>query len=178
MLETYLSKERDGIISEWFECIVTQYAPETAKFLRQQRDQFANPVGAGLRDELGPLFDGLVADADPDQSRESLDRIIRVRAVQDFEPSEALGFLLEIKRIVRDRVGAGNLEVEKELAAFDRRVDRLLLAAVNVFSTCREQVYEIRVKQIRKLSLERMERLNEWRANREKVGGSGATEPH
>lgn len=178
MLQKYLSKERDGIVAEWFECIVTGYAPQTAKFLRQQRDPFANPVGGGLRDELGPLYDGLVAGTDPEDLRPSLDQIIRVRAVQDLKPCDALGFLFDLKRIVRNRVEAEHLGCEPELVSFNDRVDRLVLKAIDVFAACREQVFEIRVKQIRKLSLDRMERLNEWRTNREKVGGPGATEPH
>lgn len=178
MLKEYLSKKRDGIVSEWFECIVTGYAPETAKFLRQQRNPFANPVGAQLRDELGPLYDGLLEGTDPEELTPSLDRIIRVRAIQDLKPSEALGFLFELKRIIRNRVTADHLDVGPELAAFDTRIDRLVLTAIDVFAACREQVFEIRVKQIRELSLDRMERLNEWRSNKHEVGGPETTEPH
>jgi len=177
-LKKHLSTQRNAVVSEWFKHIVTGYAPETAKFLRQQGDPFANPVGAGLREELGPLYDGLLADVDTEQARASLDRIIRVRAVQDFKPSEALEFLFSLKRIVRDRVEKQDLDCSSELAVFESRVDRLMLAAIDVFSACREQVYEIRIQEVRNLSMERMERLNEWRANRDEGGGRGATEPH
>jgi hypothetical protein len=52
---------------------------------------------------------------------------------------------------------------------FNSRVDGVLLTAFNVFSRCREQVYDIRVKEIRNRSLKVMERLNSWRE--ERAGG-------
>jgi hypothetical protein len=178
MLDEYLSEKRDAIVTEWYERITSQYPPETAKFLREQADPFANPVGAGLRDELGPLYDAVVVGNDVARIDQALDRIIRVRAVQAFEPSQALAFLVELKRVIRGRVVSDGLECAAELAALDDRIDGLLLAAVDVYSRCREEIFEIRVKDVRNRSLKMMERLNEWRARRDEVGGPEAAEPH
>jgi hypothetical protein len=178
MLQEFLSQHRAAIVSEWFELILAEYPQETAKFLSQQRDPFANPVGAGLRKELGPLFDGVVSGVDCERLLPALDRIIRVRAVQDFKPSEALGFLLGLKRLIRMRVTASDLEFGGDLAELEARIDRLVLAAFDVYTGCREQVCEIRVEEIRNRSLKMMERLNEWRAQRDGFDDSDVVEPH
>jgi hypothetical protein len=51
-------------------------------------------------------------------------------------------------------------------------VDRVALAAFDVYSACREQVYEIRVRSIRERSMRHVERFNEWRSRRD--GGLAA----
>jgi hypothetical protein len=178
MLGEYLSKHRDAVVAEWYERVISQYPPETARFLRQQPDPFANPVGTALREELGPLYDAFVAGGAGDRIEQSLDRIIRVRAVQDFRPSQAIGFLIELKQLIRGRVASHGLVCESELAALESRLDGLLLVAFDVYSRCREQIHEIRVKDIRNRSLKMMERLNEWRARRDEAGGPEAAEPH
>jgi hypothetical protein len=178
MLDEYLSEKRNAVVAEWYERVTSQYPPETAKFLRQQADPFANPVGAGLREELGPLYDAVVTGDKVDRVDGALDRLIRVRAVQDLKPSEALAFLVELKRVIRARVASDGLECGAELAALDDRIDGVLLAALDVYSRCREEIFDIRVKDVRNRSLKMMERLNEWRARRDEVGGPESAEPH
>lgn len=177
MLDEYLSENRDALVAEWYECITSQYPPETARFLRQQADQFANPVGAALREELGPLYDAVVSGSEGGRVDQALDRIIRVRAVQDFRPSEALAFLVDLKRLVHERIASVGLDDGAGLAAVDGRIDAMLLVAVDVYSRCRQEIFDIRVKDIRNRSLKMMERLNDWRARRDEVGDPEVADP-
>jgi hypothetical protein len=155
--------ERDQLLARWFDRIVDHYPAETARFLREQADPFANPVGASLREELGPILDGILDGRDPRGSEETLDRIVRVRALQEMAPSEAVAFVLELKEIFGD-VAADETSEARRL--FEARVDQLVLVAFDVYSRCREQVFEIRVREIRNRSLKVMERLNAWREQR------------
>jgi len=157
------SKQRDEMLKRWFDAIVGGYAHETERFLRDQPDPFANPVGAALREELGPIVDGVLSDCDPVELGPSLDRVVRVRALQDMPPSAAVGIVLALKGIFDDVVEDAS---SSERDDFDRRVDAVLLTAFDVFNHCREQVYDIRVKEIRNRSLKVMERLNSWREQR------------
>ncbi len=163
--------DRTEIVERWFDVIVDRYPAETAKFLRDQPDPFANPVGAALSEELEPILDALLDEQDLASMEPSLDRIIRVRALQDMSPADAVSFVLVLKEVFPEVVGSSTQAVKDE---FDRRVDDLLLLAFNVFSRCREQVYDIRVKEIRNRSLKVMERLNSWREQRAAVPSSDA----
>jgi hypothetical protein len=178
MLADSLLQHRAEILTEWFDGILAGYPPETAEFMRQQEDPFANPVGAGVREELAPIFDELVTGWDRDRVIESLDRIIRVRALQDFSPSGAIAFLFMLKRLLRRHCTSAGLSAENALETLEGRFDELVLMAFDVYSRCREQVFEIRVKEIRNLSLKTMERLNEWRAQRDGIGGEDVAESH
>ncbi|MCU0302963.1 MAG: RsbRD N-terminal domain-containing protein [Thermoanaerobaculales bacterium] len=159
-----LSKNRrDELVSLWYDRIVGRYPAETERFLREQADPFANPVGCALREDLAPVVDGLLDGRDPVDLASGLDRVIRVRAVQDMRPSAAVGFVLELKEAFEAVAGE---EPEAVRSAFCQRVERLLLAAFDVYSQCREQIFAIRVNEIRNRSLKVMERLNSWREAR------------
>jgi hypothetical protein len=104
----------------------------------------------------------------------ALDRIIRIRAVQELTPSQALAFILDLKQVVGEVAGEAAAD---ELRAFEQRVDQLVLTAFDVYSECREQISSIRINEIRKRSLDRIERLNEWRAQRDQGDSDHDREP-
>jgi hypothetical protein len=155
--------DRTEIVRRWFDVTVDRYPAETAKFLRDQSDPFANPVGAALREELAPILDAILDEQDTASVEPSLDRIVRIRALQDMSPADAVSFVLVLKEVFPEVAGEASRDSRQE---FDRRVDAMLLAAFNVYNRCREQVYDIRVKEIRNRSLKVMERLNSWREQR------------
>ncbi len=157
------SKQRDEMLTRWFDLIVGGYASETERFLRDQSDPFANPVGAALREALGPVFDGILEGCNPAELEPALDRIVRIRALQDMSPAAAVGVILGLKEVF-DAVAPDATSATRD--EFGQRVDAVLLAAFNVFSRCREELYNIRVKEIRNRSLKVMERLNSWREQR------------
>jgi hypothetical protein len=160
-LQELLAKHRSAIVEDWFQVLVDSYPAETGRFLRQRQDRFANPVGATLGEETERIFDFLAAgETDSPEVREALDRILRIRAVQSFSPAQALGFLLELKRVVRRRLGreAAQAGLAEELAALEDRADRLLLAGADVYCACREQVQELKVNEMRKLYSKVLER--------------------
>ena len=161
-----VAEHRFAVLADWMERILATYPPETARFLRDTSDPFGNPVGAALREELGTLLDGVLGSAEDERLLASLDRIVRVRAVQGLAPSAAVGFVLELKPILQHLLETAGIDARDERARLDRQVDRVVLAAFDVYSGCREQVYEIRVRSIRDLSMKHLERLNEWQARR------------
>lgn len=160
---TLSQEDRTEMLKRWFDRIVDHYPAETASFLRGQSDPFANPVGAGLRDELAPILDAILDGRDPHEVEAAIDRIVRIRALQEMSPSRAVGFVLELKEVFDEVVDTATSDSR---ALLDNQVDGMLLAAFDVYNHCREQVYDIRVKEIRNRSLKVMERLNSWREQR------------
>ena len=94
--------------------------------------------------------------------------MVRVRAVQEFTPSEALAFLFELKSVIRGVVGEadGVALGQEELGEIDGRVDQLALLAMDIYIECRERIFEIRVNEIRNSSIKVLERMQEWRVAR------------
>ena len=83
-----------------------------------------------------------------------LDNIIRVRAIQDFSPSQAVGFIFGLKRIVREELESEIQEgaSSKEWAEFESKIDGLALLCFDIYAACRQKIADIRVNEVRRRS--------------------------
>ena len=98
------------------------------------------------------MFDVLLEGADPQKARDCLQEIIKIRAVQQFSASQAVGFVFRLKDAVRKELGktVTNSRFASELTQFEGRVDEIALAAFDIFVECRKQVYELRVNEVKR----------------------------
>lgn len=145
-LAKLLTSHKSAIIRQWFDLVVRTYPPDTQQFLKSQRDPFANPVGQNTLGGLKALFDELLSDVDRVRVVPHLDVIIRIRAVQDFSPSKAVAFILDLKAIVRKVLGdvLHSDALRSDWAAFEHRVDALTLVAFDVYMSCREKIFALK----------------------------------
>ncbi len=150
-LENLLSKKRSNIIKKWREVIVGSYPSGTQRFFRKEKDQFANPVGHVVDKAIEALYDEIIKEGDRDKIASCLDSIIRVRAVQDFKPSQAVSFVLQLKDVVRRALkGETPLNgLSGELQTLENRIDEIALLAFDIYSQCRQKIYEIRVNEVK-----------------------------
>jgi len=153
-VEHFLRKKRSAVLKRWFEQVLDSYPEETSRFLRKEANPFANPVGSTISRELGALLDEILDGPDRVRSGQFLDRIIRIRAIQDFSPADAIAFVFSLKKIAREELGR---EMEESVAledwlAFESKVDQMGLLAFDVYTNCREKLAQIRVDEIRNQS--------------------------
>lgn len=148
-----LEAAKETVLARWLDWTLDTYAPDTAALWKKNKDPFANPVRCHLESGMRGLLDGLTAGEDPGRSAvfaSPLDAIVRVRAVQDFTPSQAVGCLFLLKKAVRetlwDRVNAQGLFVE--LLALESAIDILAQRAFDTYATCREAIARLRIEQI------------------------------
>jgi hypothetical protein len=146
-----LAGKKAAITKKWVEAVINSYPTETARFLKSQSDPFANPVGQATRQGLGTLFDFLLGDLTPDQAREALDPIIRIRSIQDFTPSRAVSFIFDIKEIARDMCGNDLRDIQKaaEMRALEKRIDELGMMAFDIYMQCREKIYALKANEMK-----------------------------
>jgi hypothetical protein len=157
VLEHLLPQKRAAILERWFQLILETYPADTSRFLKQQKDRFINPVGYTISQEIEALYDELLQEMNSDKLAACLDNIIRIRAVQDFPPSQTIAFIFLLKKAIREELASEIAEnrVLEELSKFESKIDKLVLLALDIYMKCREKVYEIRV--------------NEAKAERERV---------
>jgi hypothetical protein len=153
-LEDVLRNNRDAILEKWFNAILATYSEDARNFMKAKSNRFANPVGSSISDGLAALFQRLVdgSELECPEVCAFLDGIIRIRAVQEYSPADALGFVFDLKAIARETVerhsrDSRNLE---ELLTFERRIDKLSLLAFNIYMQCREKVYELKVHEFKR----------------------------
>ncbi len=160
MLEDLLLKERDAVVSRWKELLVGTYPSETQRFLKTQRNPFANPLGNSIDEGLDGLYDNLLKDGDSEAFSKFLDRVIRIRAVQGYAPSTAVGFVFLLKDAVRGVLEKviSEKRLYEELLTFEQKIDSLALLSFNIYMQCRETIFEIRAHEIRSRTSRLVER--------------------
>ncbi len=154
-LKEHLIEKKPEILKKWFESIADTYAKDTAGFLKKQKAQFTNPVGYTLAEGTEKLFDALLQGMIADKVSAFLDSMIRIRAIQEFTPSEALSFIFHLKKIIRQELGSEVLQqqgIAEELTAFDSAVDDLALFSFDIYLKCREKIYEIKANEARSMT--------------------------
>jgi hypothetical protein len=149
-LEALLKENREAILEGWFERIIGTYPDVTSKFLAKQKDRFRNPVGYAITQSIGPIYDQVASAMDADQLLEALDGIVRIRSVQDFTPTEAIGFVFQLKAVIREEIGDRIRENERwnDLAELESRIDRVALLAFEKYTECRENLHQVRNREV------------------------------
>ena len=110
-LTTLLSQKKAAILGRWLTMIYESYPPETAIFLRKEKNRFDNPAGYRISEGLEGLYGALLQEMERDQVLTCLDEIIRIRALQNFTPSQALAFIFLLKNVIREELAE---EIRKE----------------------------------------------------------------
>ena len=162
-LDKFLLQQRDSILKKWFHLVVDTYHPQTARMLKAESNEFANPVGHTTFHGLEGVYDEFIRGAEPDKISPFLDQIIRIRAIQDFSPSQAVAFVFALKKIVREQLAKVAPETpvsSEDLSAYDSRVDELALLAFDIYAQCRENLFEVRVNEVKSRSFRLLQMAN------------------
>jgi hypothetical protein len=131
-----LEQNRKAIIDQWFLATINTYPQETARVLGKLKNKFDNPVGSATAQSLEETFSLLIKkEINADEIENALDSVIRIRAVQNFTASQAVGFVFELKQIIKTVLNG-----EKD-STFDAKIDQTALAAFNRFMKCRENIF-------------------------------------
>jgi hypothetical protein len=162
-LREQLLKKKEAIIQRWLHDALATYPEEAAAAFGSEKDPFANPVGHSLRLGTRGIFESLLEETDADGTHEYLHEITRIRAVQQFSPSQSLGFVFELKKAIRAELGrtATDGRFASELVELEERIDRIALVAFDIFVRCREQVYELRVNEAKRRVSWIVDKMNE-----------------
>ncbi|MBU2608173.1 MAG: RsbRD N-terminal domain-containing protein [Chloroflexi bacterium] len=157
-----ISQKKAAILGKWFRLIMDTYPLDASGFLGREKDRFANPVGYTISREIEVLYDELLQDMDSEKLAASLDSIIRIRSVQDYPPSEAVSFVFLLKKAIREELGddISDNQAYADLLAFEARIDKLALLALDIYTKCREKIHQIRLNEV-KTETERAFRLLE-----------------
>ena len=152
-LESLLEKKRDSILKKWSDSIFNSYPKETSQFLKREKDRFNNPVGHSVAEGTVDIFEALLKGERTDRLLSALDRIVRVRSIQDFSSSQAVSFMFLLKAVIREMLAAeigSDKDLFEQVLAFESRIDGVALLAFDIYMKCRETLYEIRVSEAKR----------------------------
>ena len=153
MLQNFLKQNRKSILQKWFNQTISTYEPEMVRYLKKEKDQFSNPVRNTILTSQEKIFDGLFSGLGVEEYH-GLEEIIKIRAVQNFSPSEALSFLFDLKKIIRTELINSDQkdDIITEACMFDEKFDTLFFLAFDIYNDCRTKIHDIKIAEIKSRS--------------------------
>ena len=151
-IEQRLLQNKKRIGRQWFDMLAGTYPLETVRLLKKETNQFANPVGHAFLVAIDEIVDEFLGQNSAEAMGPLLDKVIRIRAIQDFSPSSSLAFIFGLKTIaveVLEKDLAAGAVSREELRDFDRKVDALAMSAFDVYMCCRENLFEVRMTEVK-----------------------------
>ncbi|MFP3868351.1 MAG: RsbRD N-terminal domain-containing protein [Desulfobacteraceae bacterium] len=154
-LKDFLIQHEVAIVRRWADLIFGTYPAETYNFLKREKNRFDNPVAYQVNEGLKGLYKALIHEMEVEELDNHLDEIIRIRAIQDFTPAQAVAFIFLLKNVVREQFRehfkgeAGIAQFSQELFDFDSHIDGLALIGFNVYMKRREKLHKIRLEEVR-----------------------------
>lgn len=161
-LKNILEEKKPVIMQKWFDAIIATYPVDTSGFLKKQKDQFANPVGFTITQGIERVFTALLQENKTTAMEPFLTDIIKVRAVQNFTPSQAVDFIFFLKRIIKEELGKAleNQQVSNEFAVFESKIDELALSSFDIYSECRGKLYELKNMELKNMTYRLLKQAN------------------
>lgn len=161
LLETIAARQEE-LAHKWADYILGTYPEQTQTVWRKNRDQFSNPVGHAILSATSELIPQLLTWNDAEAVAKSLETLVKIRAVQDFSPAQAISFVFLLKKLLRQEFLAelsarGALE---ELLAFETRVDNLATIAFDLYVRSRDQIARMRVEEVKRAHVSIVRRAN------------------
>ena len=162
MLTDLLEEKRQDILHRWIEMILDTYPQDASGFLHQERDRFSNPIGHTIRKETEVLYSALLGQADSTMLAVSLDRIVRLRTVQDLSPAQAVSFVYLLKTVIREELceSLKDPKLVVELLDFESSIDGLALQAFDNYMGCKQAIYDIRAREAHRRTEKLVEQVN------------------
>lgn len=145
-IKDLLSQKRKKIINRSFDLTISTYPEETQSFFKDRNRQFTNPVGFTTYQAIEQIIEKIISDEPIENFKTPLEELLRLRAIQDFTPSQAIGFIFFIKKAIQE-------ELEKEANSAElidllSRIDSLSLIAFDIYMVQREKIYNIKANEL------------------------------
>jgi len=143
--------DRTKILKQLIREVLETYPDQARPLIAVGSDRFANPLGATLSEGVEEIFEAITGDKTLEEIEQPLERMFKLKAVQEGKTNQALDFLFSLKSIIRNTcdVEGGNSAVLKEWFEIEERIDQIVMQGLQVFITSREKLLELQVAELK-----------------------------
>ena len=168
-IKDLLLKKKQSILKKWFDHVMETYPQNTTGFIKGKVNSLNHPVGQAIHEGLEGIFDEIVGDTDREKVSIYLDNIIRIRAIQDFTPSQAVSFMFLLKKVLREELQeeVRQHQMYEDIMRLESEIDDLINVSFDIFVKCREKIYELKANEMKNWTyriLQRTKMMKEVRA--------------
>lgn len=150
-LQEFINENKAIILEKWVDAVISTYPVDANRFLAKQKDRFANPIGFSVTQGLSDLLKIICGDEAVQENISAVDeQLIKLRAVQEFTPSAAIGFVFFLKTIVLDlyRKERKSDCAMDEWLVFSGRLDGVALIVFDMYMASRERIFKVRMNEL------------------------------
>jgi hypothetical protein len=150
-LVPHLTAKSPAILEKWLDILLSSYPAETVSFFKKEKDRFANPIAHQLTKGLTDILTVLVQDQGREAASVALDEVIRVLALQEIHPSQAMAFVFHLKHVVREELAQELKDplLALEMVELESRIDGLALLGFDNYMLRREKLCELKVNEVK-----------------------------
>ncbi len=146
-------QENGEIQDRWVSRTLATYPEGGVATLRNQKDRFANPLGYNIRNAVTSMYKHFCGTVELKKALVAMEDLIRIRAVQEFTPAEAVSFLFLLKEAVKEE--NSNKKADEALSfaewlKFEQRIDAIALQIFDMYMSNRERVYKVRINELKR----------------------------
>jgi len=148
-LADLLIDRKGEILDSWVDQVLATYPSDASGIFKKGKDQFANPVGFAVKSSLWQVYVHLFEKDEPEKIVEILEQLVQIRAVQTFNPSEAVSMAYILKSIVKNFCRKDKVSDLEGWQAFEEKADVLAYTMFDMYVACRERLYQTRIAEIK-----------------------------
>ena len=151
VLAKLLATRRDAVVEAWWEKVLELYDERARNLLRRNEDPFTNPLRSTFVSAIERIVDSLAAGQDIDTARDAIREVVKLRAVQEVSPGEALDSFLVFRKALKEVAEDSWDEVAEEAMAAQ---DALLRFAADEYLEAQKLILDIKYReQVRRFHL-------------------------
>ena len=102
LLQEMLIENKGEILDAWVDQVLATYPEDGARIFKKEKDQFANPVGYAVKSSLWEVYALLFESDSLEGLVPALNQLVKIRAVQEFIPSQAVSMAYKLKGVAKD----------------------------------------------------------------------------
>ncbi|MDH3359835.1 MAG: RsbRD N-terminal domain-containing protein, partial [Desulfobulbaceae bacterium] len=146
-------QENGEIHDRWLDRVIATYPEGGGAAIKQQKDSIANPLGYNIRHAVTLMYKHFCDTVELDKALVALEDLIRIRAVQEFTPAEAVSFAFLFKDAIKEE-NSNKKEDEAlgfaEWLDFEKRIDAIALQTFDMYMANRERVFKVRINEMKR----------------------------
>lgn len=154
-----IESNSEFILELWFEKLISVFPETSLKYIRKHNEQFTNPIGFNLFNNLQVLLDCFLKnDNKSDNFLTSLEEVIKLRLIQDISPFEKANIYKPLREIILNKFSpALNKEELIEIYDYFQKFEE---TSFNKYLEIQELIFDIKKEEIRNRYGKILDRIN------------------
>lgn len=152
-LSELLFEKKAAILEKWIDYALSDFHDDASKFFKKPKDPFANPLGHTTVQSLTKIFDILCKDCLTEEAASIIEDYVKMRAIQEVTPSQAVSFIYELKKIIRKECLSkekGPSDLHMQMSNLESRIDEMALLVFDFYMQSRERLYKVRINEFKR----------------------------